>query len=132
MHIPPGFTQVFPYLFVSDAAAYIGFLITGLDGTEVGRTETPDGTIANVQIRFGDTTIMISEASEAYPPSRSAMYLYVEDAEHSMKQAVSAGAVQEMEVADMSYGDRQGGVKDPAGNIWWITERLEPGPYHPA
>ena len=34
-----------------------------------------------------------------------------------------------MDVADMDYGDRQGGVKDKAGNIWWLSQRLEDKPY---
>ncbi len=25
----------------------------------------------------------------------------------------------------MFYGDRNGGVKDPAGNIWWIATHIE-------
>ncbi len=28
-----------------------------------------------------------------------------------------------------SYGDRQGGVRDAWGNIWWISQRLVDGPY---
>jgi PhnB protein len=29
----------------------------------------------------------------------------------------------------MPYNDRQGGVADPSGNIWWLSQRLVPGPY---
>jgi PhnB protein len=29
----------------------------------------------------------------------------------------------------MPYGDRQGGVRDPAGNIWWISQRIVRAPY---
>jgi PhnB protein len=34
-----------------------------------------------------------------------------------------------MEVADMPYGDRQGGVRDAWGNLWWISQRLVDAPY---
>ena len=37
----------------------------------------------------------------------------------------------EMAVADMPYGDRQGGVRDPHGNIWWISQRTVKEPYTP-
>jgi len=37
----------------------------------------------------------------------------------------------EIEVGDMPYGDRQGGVKDPHGNIWWISQRTLHDPYTP-
>jgi PhnB protein len=30
---------------------------------------------------------------------------------------------------EMPYGDKQGGVTDPAGNIWWISQRLVEKPY---
>jgi PhnB protein len=39
------------------------------------------------------------------------------------------GSERLVEVADMPYGDRQGGISDPAGNIWWVSQRLVPGPY---
>ena len=59
----------------------------------------------------------------------SAYYIYVENSDQAMKQAMLAGATLEMEVFDMPYGDRQGGVRDPFGNIWWISQRLVDGPY---
>ena len=34
-----------------------------------------------------------------------------------------------MDIANMPYGDRQGGVRDPAGNIWWVSQRLSDKPY---
>ena len=43
--------------------------------------------------------------------------------------ARSHGATLEMAVADMPYGDRQGGVRDPWGNLWWISQRLVEAPY---
>jgi PhnB protein len=33
-----------------------------------------------------------------------------------------------MEVTDMPYGDRQGGVRNPSGNIWWVSQRLTAAP----
>ena len=54
----------------------------------------------------------------------AAYHLYVEDADASMRRALAYGAVLEMEVGDMPYGDRQGGVKDPHGSIWWISQRM--------
>jgi PhnB protein len=46
-----------------------------------------------------------------------------------MRRALAAGAAKIMDVADMPYDDRQGGVKDPYGNLWWLSERLVDGPY---
>jgi PhnB protein len=57
--------------------------------------------------------------------------LYVENADAAMRRALEHGAHLEMAVADMPYGDRQGGVRDAHGNIWWISQRLVHEPYAP-
>ena len=129
MYVPPGFTQVFPYIFASDAAKYLNFLSEGLGGVIDSVHTDPDGKVRNAQIRFGDTTIMVSEANEQLGPMKATYYIYVENADVAMARAVKAGGVQLGQVADMPYGDRQGGVTDPAGNIWWISQRLSAGPY---
>jgi PhnB protein len=117
MYIPRGFNTVTPYFFVANAEAFVRFLVHGLGCTEVCRTLRPNGLITNVQVQLGTSTVMISEATERYKPMAAAYYLYVEDADASMQQALAHGAVLEMEVGDMPYKDRQGGVKDQHGNI---------------
>lgn len=129
MYVPPGFNTVTPYFFVKDADRFVTFLKEGLGGTEVLRSVRPDGRIANVQVCIGTSTLMASEAEGPYPPMPTACYLYVEDAEKAMAQALAAGGKLEMEVADMPYGDRQGGIRDPHGNIWWISQRMVQAPY---
>ena len=74
---------------------------------------------------------MVSEATERYKPMTAAYYLYVEDADASMLRALTQGAMLEMEVSNMPYGDRQGGVKDQHGNIRWISQRTVHEPYTP-
>ncbi len=128
MYVPPGFGTVTPYIFAADAERLVRFLVEGLGGTEICRT-MHGNTIANCQVAIGATTLMVSEASERFPPSRASFYLYVDDAETSMSRALSTGASLLMKVADMPYGDRQGGVTDPSGNIWWISQRLVEEPY---
>ncbi|MDN3516592.1 VOC family protein [Aquisalimonas lutea] len=129
VNVPDGFNTVTPYFFVRGAEDFVDFLIAALGGDEVGRHLRPDGKIANAQVRIGSSTLMVSEATEANPATYGTYYLYVEDADESMRRALGHGASLEMEVADMPYGDRQGGVRDPFGNVWWISQRLEDGPY---
>lgn len=129
MYIPPGFNAVTPYFFVKDAKAFVRFLVDGLGGIEIIRTLRADGNIANAQIRLSTSTVMVSEASEAYPPMAAAYYLYVENADAAMARALAHGATLDMPVGNMPYGDRQGGVRDPHGNLWWISERLVHAPY---
>ncbi|MES3011288.1 MAG: VOC family protein [Pseudomonadota bacterium] len=131
MYIPPGFNTVTPYFFVDHAEAFIGFLVQGLGGVETCRTLRPDGAVANVQVQLGTATVMVSEASAQYPAMAASYYLYVADADASMQRALDHGATLEMPVADMPYGDRQGGVKDRHGNLWWISQRTVHTPYTP-
>jgi PhnB protein len=131
MYIPPGFGTVTPYVFADQAERLVSFLVQGLGGKESCRSMRPDGAIANCQVALGTTTVMVSEASERFPPSRSSFYLYVANADTAMQRALDAGAGLVMEVGDMPYGDRQGGVSDPSGNIWWISQRIVEEPYRP-
>ncbi len=129
MYTPPGFTTITPYFFVKDVESFVEFLVNAFGGTEQLRSLRPDGRIANAQVRVGTSTVMASEAGGRYPPMATALYLYVDDADKAMAQAIAAGAALEMEVDDMPYGDRQGGVRDPHGNVWWISQRLVEAPY---
>lgn len=128
MIIPEGFARVTPYVFAENADNYMDHLIAALDGADGGRTMRED-TLANGIVRFGDASIMISEAGRGFPPSQITLYLYVDDADAAMSRALGHGMEKIMDVADMDYGDRQGGVKDIAGNIWWLSQRLEDKPY---
>ena len=129
MYVPEGFAVVTPYIFVDGAKEYVRFLQAAFGAREIGRSTAPNGGIANCQLQFSTTTIMVSEASVQFPASRAALYLYVADADAAMTKAVRAGADKIMDVANMPYDDRQGGVRDPSGNIWWVSQRLTADPY---
>ena len=129
MTTPPGFASVTPYIFVDDAAAFLAFLTSGLDGVEIDRTLGEGGRIANAQVRLGNCTIMTSDATAEWPAMPGSYYLYVADADAAVARAVEAGGTLVMAVADMPYQDRQGGVRDAFGNIWWISQRLVEGAY---
>lgn len=129
MYIPDGYGTMFPYIFVREARTYLEFLQHAFGAQELGRTVLPDGEIANARVRIGETNFMVSAAKENFKPSASAFYLYVEDADAAFKTALANGATAIFEPSDMPYGDRQGGITDPAGNIWWISARFLHEPY---
>jgi PhnB protein len=130
MYIPEGYGTVFPYMVVHQAEKFVDFLKIAFDATEVGRTQLPGGRIANVRIRIGTTTFMVSEANGGSLAAMPATYyIYVENVDRTMDKAVSNGARKMFDPMDMPYGDRQGGVTDPFGNIWWISHRLVNEPY---
>lgn len=130
MPTPPGFATVTPDIFVDEADAFVAFLIKALGGEEVGVHYRPDDAIANAQVRIGNAAIMVSEASGAYPAIPASYHLYVDNADAAMARAITGGATEIMSVEDMPYCDRQGGVRDPHGNIRWISQRLTDAAYY--
>ena len=130
MYIPNGYGTVFPYFFVKDADRFVTFLKNVFDAVEVGRTVIPSGRIANARIRIGTSTFMVSEADpEQFGPTTAAYYIYVEDADATFVKALANGATKMFEPMNMPYQDRQGGVTDPFGNVWWISTHLVPEGY---
>lgn len=128
MYLPPGFNNITLYFLVQDAQGFLDFLRDGLQGSEVLR-HMDQGRIAHAQVRIGHSTLMLCEATSAFPPMPTAVYLYVADVAQTVQAALAAGASQIMDITDMPYNDRQGGVRDRWGNIWWISQRLVEGPY---
>ncbi len=128
MTTPTGFATVTPYFTAADAEAFITFLVEGLGGTELGRS-MQDDRIANCQVTLGNATVMVGQTRPGDSATQGHYYFYVDDADRAMERAIGAGAEQTMAVEDMPYGDRQGGVRDGEGNIWWISQRLSDEPY---
>ncbi|MCP9787074.1 VOC family protein [Cyanobium sp. N5-Cardenillas] len=128
MRIPQGFSTVTPYFFVEGADRFLEFLAEAFGAVEIGRHMNGER-IANAQVRLGTSTVMVSEASAEFPAMSASYYLYVENADEAMMKAVAAGGVKIMDVANMPYNDRQGGIRDQFGNLWWLSERLTDDPY---
>ena len=127
---PEGFTTVNPYLFVSNPEELIQFLKDTFHAEELGRTLNEKGdVIRNCILKIGDTNIMVSQASGQFMAMRTALYLYVDDADAMHAHALAHGATEVFAPMDMDYGDRQGGIIDPSGNYWWISKRFEESDY---
>jgi len=85
----------------------------------------PDGKIMHAELRIGDSVVMISDASERAKATSAMVHVYVPNVDAVYQKALKAGGTSVMEPADMFYGDRSGGVKDPAGNQWHIGTHVE-------
>ena len=131
--IPEGYHTVSPYLAVDDAARAIEFYGRALGAKDVVRMDAPDGKIAHAELEIGDSRIMVSDPfphASTRPPrelggTSASVFLYVEDVDAVVKQAVDAGATVTMEVADQFWGDRFGTITDPFGHVWGIATHVE-------
>ena len=126
--VPEGYHSVTPYLVVTGADKLIAFMQKAFGATVNFKLEGPDGKIGHAEMQVGDSRIMLGEAKKAWKPMPTGIYLYVKDSDAVYKKALEAGAESVMEVADQFYGDRHGGVRDPSGNLWWISTRVEDVP----
>jgi PhnB protein len=53
------------------------------------------------------------------------IFMYVEDVDEVVQQAVDAGAKVSMPVEDQFWGDRFGTVTDPFGHEWLLATHVE-------
>jgi PhnB protein len=134
--IPEGYHTVSPYLAVDDAARAIDYYVSAFGAKEVVRMEAPGGSIGHAELEVGDSRIMLSDPfpqASTRPPKElggtsMSVFMYVEDVDAVVKQAVDAGATVTMEVADQFWGDRFGAITDPFGHVWSIATHVEDVP----
>jgi len=122
---PEGYSTVSVYLVAQGAQAVIDFLKNTFDATQLRRFDTPDGKIMHAEVRIDDTVIMVADAGGTYPAFPSWLHVYVNDVDKTYQRALAAGgtALQEP-VRKEGDPDKRGGVKDPAGNTWWIATQM--------
>jgi len=123
--IPEGYRTVTPYLIVTRAPEVIDFMKRAFGAQLLFQMANPDGSIGYSELRVGDSMIMLSSGREQWKPMPTMIHLYVEDCDAVFAKAVEAGAEVVMPLADKFYGDRSGGVKDVAGNYWWIATHVK-------
>jgi len=127
--IPDGYHNVTPYLVVPGVAGLIDFLKEAFGAVEEGeRNVRPDGTVMHAALRIGDSPVMMGEPAGPFEAMPAVLHLYVADTDSTYKRALQAGAISLREPADQFYGDRNAGVKDMCGNIWWISTHKEDVP----
>jgi PhnB protein len=134
--IPEGYHTVTPYLAVDDAAEAIEYYKKAFGAQERVRMNTPDGKIGHAELEIGDSLVMLSDPfpqASTKPPrelggTTASVFMYVEDVDAVVKQAVDAGATIEMEIANQFWGDRFGTVADPFGHLWSIATHVEDVP----
>ena len=122
-HRPEGFQSITPYLSVPDAPALLSFLEQAFGATTVDRHDDGDR-IAHAVIQIDGTLLELSTQGEGFPATPGAFHLYVEDIDAVHARALAAGATEVYPPADHDYGERGSGVRDQAGNHWWIATRL--------
>ncbi|PYS53563.1 MAG: glyoxalase [Acidobacteria bacterium] len=109
---------------VNSAAKFIDFLNKAFNAQEIVRYDSPEGEVKHAKIRIGKSAVAVGEANDRWRTKPTMIYMYVEDCDAAYEQALRAGAKSISAPADMSYGDRHGGVEDEWGNQWYVATPL--------
>jgi PhnB protein len=123
--VPEGYYTVTPWIISRDTATLLDFMKQAFGAEELGRVYNEDGSIGHAEARIGDSIVMPFDARKEWPDTPAFLRLYVEDSDAVYQRALDAGATSVTEITNMAWGDRGGRVRDPLGNIWWITTRIE-------
>lgn len=131
--VPDGYTTATPYLVVRGAAKAIEFYTKAFGAKELYHFDGPNDRIAHADLLLGTSHIMIADESEdgraASPEALNgtpvSVFLYVDDVDATVRNAVRAGANETQPVQDMFWGDRYGRITDPFGHQWQIATHKE-------
>lgn len=130
--IPKGYNVVTPYLAIQGAAQAIDFYKKVFGAMEVMRMPGPQGKLGHVEIKVGDSKVMLADESEQMnflgPRARGGtpvhIHVYVKDVDATVAKAIEMGAKMMREVQDMFYGDRTGSIEDPFGHFWHVATHV--------
>lgn len=134
--VPEHLHTVTPRLIVRDGGQAIEFYRAAFGAEEIGeRFADPDGALIHAEIRIGDSVVMISEETGDGAPGQaplslngaatSVMATYWDDVDTVWAQAIAAGAEVIYPLADQFYGERGGRLRDPSGQQWMLSQRIE-------
>ena len=134
--VPEHLHTVTPRLVVRDGAAAIDFYVHAFAAQEIGeRFSDPEGSLIHAEVRIGDSVVMITEENSDAAPAESPdslsgitsaiMATYWGDVDAAWERALAAGAEVIYPLADQFYGERGGRLRDPFGQQWMLSQRIE-------
>jgi PhnB protein len=119
------FPSIRPYLLAPDADGLIAFLQETLNAELLGRFPDAAGRVMHAALRVGDSLIEMGEPTAEYTARPMALHIYLDDVDGAYNRALAAGATSTHPLTDQAYGDREGGVKDRWGNVWYFATHQE-------
>ncbi|MCF6409670.1 VOC family protein [Pseudalkalibacillus salsuginis] len=120
-YAPQGYQTVTPHFTVENADKMIQFMSEVFGADILNRSVNENDLVIHAEVRIGNTVVEVSDGNEAYPPRQNTLHVFVGDPDRCYQRALNEGAISLFEPADMPYGERSGGVRDPFGNHWYIA-----------
>lgn len=132
----PSTPTITPHIVVRDADRAAAWYVQALGAEERGRIPVPGGKFMQIELRFGDSTVMIAdefpELGVLSPLSLGGTYgalnIDTDDVDALWARALEAGAEVFHPLQDAFWGDRNGQIVDPFGHRWSLSQHLRDVP----
>ena len=120
------------HIVVRDAAKAAAWYTNVLGAEERLRIPVPDGRLMSVDLRFGDSAVMLADefpemgivSPQTLGGTYIALHLLVDDVDRVWQRALDAGAEVFHPLEDSVWGERSGQVIDPFGHRWGLAQHL--------
>jgi PhnB protein len=126
------------HIVVRDATQAAAWYTATLGAEERTRLAVPDGKLMQVELRFGNSTVMLAdefpELGVLSPLSiggtATVLHLRTDDVDELWQRALAAGADVRQPLGDAFWGERYGQIVDPFGHRWGLAQHLRDVPQH--
>ena len=127
---------VTPHIVVRDAARAADWYKRALGAEERSRVPLPGGKVMTVELRFGDSPVMIADevpdlgivSPLTLGGTYGALHLTTSDVDALWQRALDAGAEVFHPLGDTFWGERFGHRIDPFGHRWGMATHLRDVP----
>ncbi|HEX3290397.1 MAG TPA: VOC family protein [Gaiella sp.] len=125
------------HIVVRDAARAGDWYRAVFGAQERGRLEVPGGRLMQLELRLGDSTVMLAdefpELGVLSPLSiggtATVLHVSTDDVDAVWQRALDGGADVRQPLQDVFWGERYGQITDPFGHRWGIAKRLREVPH---
>src|SRR5437868_11435593 len=125
-YVPEGLPNLMAYLHPVGAPKMIEFLKGAFNAEEIGVYRSPDGVVQHAKIRIGTSIVEMGEAHGPWQPRPMHFMVQVDDCDAAYARALKAeGVIAVGAPANAPYGGRSGTIKDPFGNLWYLSAQVQ-------
>jgi len=129
-------TGITPHIVVGDAAGAADWYREVFGAEERGRLEVPGGKLMQVELRFGDSALMLADefpemgvlSPKSIGGTATVLHFSTDDVDAVWQRALDGGAEVRQPLQDVFWGERYGQITDPFGHRWGIAQHLRDVP----
>jgi PhnB protein len=128
--VPEGMHTITPHIVVRDAMAASEWYQRAFGAQERDRLPLPGGKVMYVEVRFGDSSVMVADEFPGVLSPLSiggtavVLHMFTDDVETAWQRAVQAGAGVVSPLQEQFWGDLHGQLLDPFGHKWGLAQHI--------